>query len=184
MFLKKVDAIEGVNITDLLEHSDIRGKFLKFTPNTEFKDSNFSVAISHNKNQGTIRGLHFQVAPYSEEKLVCCIQGAIFDVLLDLRPNSSTFACWASFTLDEANRKLIYLPKGIAHGFQTLKPDSIVHYCLTSRYAPEYAVSVNPFEQNAIAWPIAKHFLSERDAAGLSFDDASKKFAASLSVAR
>ena len=98
-----------------------------------------TIALSKNPIMGTIRGLHFQTEPFAEEKLVTCMQGSIFDVAVDLRPNSKTFGKWTSYNLNSENHLQVYLPKGIAHGFQTLCDDTWVLYQMTDLYKPEVA---------------------------------------------
>ena len=172
--------MDGIRITEAKSITDARGTLLKFHPLRDFKGSFDSVALSINPNHGTVRGMHFQVEPFAEEKLVMCIQGSIFDVFVDLRPNSKTFGKWSSIELSAANALQAYLPKGIAHGFQTLMPNSIIHYSLTSTYAPEYSYSIDPFGDLGIEWPIEVHLVSERDAGGISLSSAGKKYADSI----
>jgi dTDP-4-dehydrorhamnose 3,5-epimerase len=124
--------------------------------------------------------MHFQIEPFAEEKLITCIQGSIFDVIVDLRPHSLTYGKWASFELSATNSLQLYLPKGVAHGFQTLVPDSIVHYCLSSTYSRESSFAINPFGDLEIPWPIKKSIFSERDASGLSLSEAGQKYSLSL----
>lgn len=174
--------IEGVRVTASASALDSRGTFIKIQPNLEFQDGLDSVAVSINPRAGTIRGLHFQVAPYAEEKIVTCIQGAIFDVIVDIRPNSKTFGNFATFQLSGENALQTYLPKGIAHGFQTLLPNTIVSYCLSANYSPESAFSINPLGGNDIAWPIKEFSISERDANGISLSNAAQKYADSLKI--
>lgn len=180
MKTNKVFEIEGVRITHVKSVSDLRGTFIKFHPVQEFENSLDSVAISTNPNLGTIRGLHFQVEPFSEEKLITCVQGSIFDVIVDLRPHSKTFGKWTAFELSAENTLQAYLPKGLAHGFQTLIPNSIVHYCLTSNYSPESSYSIDPFGDLDIDWPIRDFSISEKDASGISFSIAIQKYSESL----
>ena len=124
--------------------------------------------------------LHFQVEPFAEEKLITCVQGIIFDVVVDLRPNSRTFGKWTSFELSAENALQAYLPKGVAHGFQTLMPDSIIHYSLSSTYSPEFSYAINPFGDIGIDWPITGNSVSQRDLDGISFLSAAQKYAESL----
>jgi dTDP-4-dehydrorhamnose 3,5-epimerase len=138
------------------------------------------VAVSINPSIATVRGLHFQVEPHAEEKLVSCIQGSVFDVIVDLRPNSSTFGNWTSFELNSSNNIQVYLPKGIAHGFQTLEPDSIVFYSLGAPYAPESSYSINPFGDLGIDWPLETKSISNKDNDGVSFQFGAQKYAESL----
>ena len=180
MTTNRVPEIEGIRITQATSVSDVRGTFIKFHPLREFEDSLDSVALSFNPNLGTIRGLHFQVEPFAEEKLVACVQGSIFDVIVDLRPGSRTFGRWTSFELSAANAFQAYLPKGIAHGFQTLVPDSIIHYGLGASYSPESSYAIDPFGDLGIDWPLKERSISEKDARGVSLSFAAQKYAESL----
>ena len=175
-----ITEIDGVRIAKSVSISDFRGTFIKNEPAKEFENALGCVAISLNPNLGTIRGLHFQIEPFAEEKIVLCVQGAIFDVIIDLRPQSKTFGKWASFELSSENGLQFYLPKGIAHGFQTVKPDTIIQYCLTSSYSKESAFSIDPFSDVHITWPLEAFSISDRDARGLSFSEAAKKYAQAL----
>lgn len=175
-----VEQIDGIEFIQLKPVTDSRGSFLKFHPLQELKQSLDSVALSFNPKQGTVRGLHFQVEPFAEEKLISCVQGSIFDVALDLRMNSKTFGKWTSFDLNSENALQVFMPKGIAHGFQTLSPNSIVHYCLSSSYSPEFSYAINPFGDLGIEWPVKTFLVSEKDSAGISFSVAAKKYADSI----
>ena len=139
-----------------------------------------SIALSFNPILGTIRGLHFQTEPYAEEKLVTCIQGAIFDVIVDLREDSKTFGKWGSIELSSANNLQAFLPKGVAHGFQTLLSDSVVHYAIGAAYAPENSYSIDPFGDLLINWPLKPNSISRKDLTGVSFLFAAQQYARSL----
>ena len=175
-----VAEIEGVRVTESKSTSDSRGAFIKIQPHLEFQDGLDSVATSINPRAGTIRGLHFQIAPYAEEKIITCIQGSIFDVIVDIRPESKTFGKCATFELKAKNGMQVYLPTGIAHGFQTLHPDTIIQYCLSAAYSPECAYSIDPFGELNINWPLKEFSISEKDASGLPFSAATAKYAQSL----
>ena len=175
-----VTEIEGVRIAKSVLTSDPRGTFIKVEPTKELENTLGGVGVSLNPNLGTIRGLHFQIEPFTEEKIVICIQGTIFDVILDIRPHSKTFGKFATFELSSNNRLQVYLPKGIAHGFQTLQPDTIIQYCLTSSYSRESAFSIDPFSDIGINWPLKEFSISDRDANGLSLEVAAKKYAQAL----
>lgn len=176
----QVTEIEGVRLSEGISVSDSRGTFIKVQLNREFQNHLDSVATSINPKLGTIRGLHFQIEPFAEEKMVTCIQGAIFDVIVDIRPLSKTFGKWATFELSAKNGDQAYLPKGIAHGFQTLQPDTIIHYCLSTSYSPESSYSIDPFGELRINWPLKEFSISEKDAGGISFSTAAYKYAQSL----
>jgi dTDP-4-dehydrorhamnose 3,5-epimerase len=177
-----VNGIEGVRLTKLNSVSDSRGSFIKFEPALQLHSNLDSVAFSINPKAGTIRGLHFQVEPHTEEKIVSCIQGSVFDVIIDIRPDSRSFGSIATFELSRANRMQIFLPKGIAHGFQTLTNDTIVHYCLTAKYSPESSISINPFGDLGIVWPIHDFLVSEKDADGISLPFAAQQYTKSLGL--
>jgi dTDP-4-dehydrorhamnose 3,5-epimerase len=180
MFNGQVNEISGVRIIQSLPVKDTRGTFIKCHPNKEFNSSLDSVAVSLNPIPGTIRGLHFQVEPYAEEKIVTCIQGSILDVIMDLRPSSPTHGKWISIELSATKPSHLYLPKGTAHGFQTIEPNSIVQYCLTSPYTPESSFSINPIGDLGIDWPIKNFIISDKDSDGVSISQALQKYADSL----
>jgi dTDP-4-dehydrorhamnose 3,5-epimerase len=178
----RVTEVDGVRISQIQSVSDNRGAFFKFHPGSDIKVQPDSIAFSSNPNAGTLRGLHFQVNPFAEEKLITCIQGAVYDVIVDLRPSSRTFGKWTSFELSVDNLLQIYLPKGVAHGFQTLEPNSIVHYCLSAKYAPEYSYVINPYGDLGISWPIETIHVSDKDKNGLTFPEAAQKYAESIEL--
>jgi len=180
MLSKRVGEISGVKTLQTFSAIDTRGNFSKIQPHKEFKSQLDSVAYSVNPMIGTIRGIHFQIEPFTEEKLITCIQGSIFDVIVDLRPHSSTYGKWVSYELSATNALQLYLPKGVAHGFQTLDPDSIIHYCLSSPYSSESSFAINPLGDLEIPWPIKKFIVSEKDANGLSLSEARQKYSLSL----
>lgn len=110
--------------------------------------------ISFNKRKNTLRGMHFQVGDKGEEKLIRCTMGTIYDVLIDLRPQSKTYKKWISIELTAKNRKMLYVPKGLAHGFQTLEDNSEVFYQMSAMFAPEYARGVRWNDPTfSITWP-------------------------------
>lgn len=176
----RVEVIEGIELIPIKFSLDDRGNFVKFHPMNLFSNTLDSIALSQNPILGTVRGLHFQTEPFAEEKLVTCIQGSIFDVAVDLRPYSKTFGKWTSYILNSENHLQAYLPKGIAHGFQTLQPNTIVHYSLSSAYNPDSSFSIDPLGELAINWPISEILVSQRDRQGLSISSASQKYADSL----
>lgn len=175
-----LNEIEGIRLTKTISASDSRGLFIKVQPFKDFQNGLDSVANSINPKQGTIRGLHFQIEPFAEEKIVTCIQGSIFDVVVDIRPQSKTFGKWAAFELSAENQIQAYLPKGIAHGFQTLQSNSVIQYCLSVGYSMESAYSIDPFGELQITWPINEFYISEKDARGIPFETAADKYAQSL----
>jgi dTDP-4-dehydrorhamnose 3,5-epimerase len=121
-------------------------------------------SVSYNRHRGTVRGLHFQRSPHEETKIVRCTRGAIFDVIVDLRPHSPNYLQWQGFDLTAENRRAVYIPKGFAHGFQTLAEHSEITYQISTFYAPESAGGYR-YDDAAfrITWPIAVTVISERD---------------------
>lgn len=121
-------------------------------------------SISYNHARGTLRGLHYQVAPHEEAKLVRCTAGVIFDVAVDLRPASPTFREWLGIELSAANRLALYVPEGCAHGFLTLDDDSEVHYQISQPYIPEASRGVRWNDTGfGITWPDEVVVINERD---------------------
>lgn len=122
-------------------------------------------SLSFNHKKGTLRGMHFQIPPSGETKIVRCTQGAIFDVIIDLRAKSPTFLQWMGVELSAENRTMLYIPKGFAHGFQTLADDSEVFYCISATYNPEVARGVHWNDPAFhINWPEAENrVISEKD---------------------
>lgn len=121
-------------------------------------------ALAWNPAAWTLRGLHYQRSPWAEAKRVRCLRGAIWDVVVDLRPSSATFLEWEAFELNEENLEGLYLPAGCAHGYLTLRPDSLVEYAIYAPYRPEAATGVRWDDpQLGIAWPREPAVISERD---------------------
>lgn len=139
----------------------------KYNLNTNIVQSN----VSFSKHKGTLRGLHFQKEPYQETKLVRCTKGAVYDVIVDLRPESPTFKKWFGVELTENNYKMIYVPENFAHGFITLEPNSEVYYLVTEFYNKdaEGGIKWNDKEIN-IKWPISVSEISDRDKSHPDFD--------------
>ncbi len=123
--------------------------------------------ISFNKKKGTLRGLHYQLAPYEEAKLVRCTRGAIHDVILDLRPDSPSYKQWIAATLTAENREMLYVPAGFAHGFQTLEDNTEVFYHVSQFFSHEYERGVRWNDPMfAIEWPQTElRIVSDKDKA-------------------
>jgi len=149
---------------------DKRGLFARSFCRREFEEHGIdpNVAqcnISFNERRGTLRGMHIQVHPHGEAKLVRCTRGAIFDVALDLRRDSPTFLQWEGFELAAESRAALFIPKGFAHGFQTLEDASEVFYQMSEFYHPECARGVRWNDAVfGIEWPLEDGIVSERDA--------------------
>ncbi len=149
--------------------SDERGFFARTWCRDEFADKGLNpnlvqCNISFNKRRGTLRGMHYQKAPYAEAKLVRCTQGAIYDVIIDLREGSKTYLGWFGVELTAENRKALYVPEGVAHGFMTLAHDTEVLYQMSEFFRAESASGVRWNDSAfAIQWPEAVGMISERD---------------------
>jgi dTDP-4-dehydrorhamnose 3,5-epimerase len=161
--------IKGAFIIEPEFLGDIRGFFARTFCQQEFEKHGLYSSIvqgniSYNKKKGTLRGMHYQTAPYEEVKIVSCIKGAIYDVVLDLRKESGTCRQWVAVELSDENFKMVYIPKGCAHGFQTLEDDVIVYYQMMEFFHPEYASGVK-WDDPAfgIHWPKGKKTISEKD---------------------
>lgn len=161
--------IKGVYIIEPEPKIDKRGHFVRLFCKKEMADKgmNFNVVQinrSFTKKKGTIRGLHYQNPPHQEDKIIHCLKGELYGVVLDLRKDSSTFGKWVSERLSEKNKIMIVVPKGCANGFQTLTESCEVEYFMSEFYYPEFSFGIrwnDPFFN--IKWPIKKVFLSEKD---------------------
>jgi dTDP-4-dehydrorhamnose 3,5-epimerase len=161
--------LEDAWIIALDPSSDSRGYFARTFSADEFADRGLEIefpqhSISYSALSGTIRGMHFQRAPHQEIKLVRCIKGAIWDVIIDIRPTSPTFGKWKGFHLTDQNGGQLYIPKGFAHGFQTLSDDVVVNYLISERYAPPFAAGIRYNDvMFKITWPLPISVISEKD---------------------
>jgi dTDP-4-dehydrorhamnose 3,5-epimerase len=162
--------LAGAYVIDLEPASDQRGFFAQSWSREEFAARGLSAdldecGISFNLRRGTLRGLHYQVAPFEQAKLVRCTVGAVYDVIVDLRPGSPTRDRWEAFELSARNRRLLYVPKGFAHGFQTLCDDTEVFYQMTGKYSAEHAQGIRWDSPGlGIQWPPAfERIVSVRD---------------------
>ena len=117
------------------------------------------------QRRGTVRGLHYQIAPHAEMKLVSCVRGEVWDVAVDLRPGSPTFLHWHAQQLSAANHCAMLIPEGCAHGFQTLSDDAELLYCHSQPYVPQADAGLHPLDRRlGIPWPLPVALLSDRDA--------------------
>lgn len=163
--------LAGVYVVEMERLTDERGFFARTFCRDEFAarglDSRVAqCSASFNQRRGTLRGMHYQAAPFAEAKLVRCTMGAIYDVVIDLRPASETFKRWFAVELSAANRRALYIPEGFAHGFLTLADESEVFYQISEFYHPECSRGVR-WDDAAfrIEWPFEPHVISERDRA-------------------
>lgn len=162
--------LKGAYIIEIEPIKDERGFFARSFCKNEFEKLGLNPEIlqcnvSYNKKAGTLRGMHFQREPYGETKIVSCTKGAIYDVIIDLRENSETFCKWEAVELTESNGKMLYIPEGFAHGFQTFVDDTIVYYQMGHYYNPEHADGVRWDDPKfAIKWSAFENrIISEKD---------------------
>ncbi len=156
-------------LIDTEKRIDDRGHFARIFCEREFVScglpSKFVQAnMSYNQRQGTLRGMHFQHAPYAEDKLVRCLKGSIFDVAVDLRADSGTFLKWFGAELSADNGRALLIPKGFAHGFVTLEDDVLVSYMVSEGYQPGHEAGLRWDDPEiGIEWPITPQVISQRD---------------------
>jgi dTDP-4-dehydrorhamnose 3,5-epimerase len=161
--------INGAMIIELEKHEDHRGFFSRAFCKKEFEEHGLEHEIvqcnfSKSREKGTLRGMHYQDAPHSEVKMVRCMSGSIYDVIVDIRKDSPSYMKWFGVELTEENYKMLYIPKGLAHGFQTLQDDSVIFYMVTEYYNKEAEGGVrwNDPAFN-ISWPLQVTEISDKD---------------------
>ncbi|MGQ9570723.1 MAG: dTDP-4-dehydrorhamnose 3,5-epimerase, partial [Thermodesulfovibrionales bacterium] len=157
-------------VIELEKRVDERGFFARAWCKKEFEAHGLVANIvqsnvSFSKKAGTLRGMHYQVAPFEETKLIRCVKGAIYDVIIDLRLNSPTYKHWIAVELTEDNYKMLYVPEGFAHGFQTLTDNVEVFYHVSQFYSPESERGIRWNDpQFGIIWPeVDKRIISDKD---------------------
>jgi dTDP-4-dehydrorhamnose 3,5-epimerase len=161
--------LRGAYIVDPEKMEDERGFFARTFCQKEFNAHGLNprlvqCGISFNKKKGTLRGMHFQAPPLQEAKLVRCTRGAIYDVIIDLRSDSLTFKHWVAVELSAENHRMLYIPEGFAHGFQTLEDNTEVAYQMSEFYHPESARGVR-WDDPAFGfrWPLRPVAISDKD---------------------
>lgn len=163
--------LAGSYVIDVDPFQDERGWFARFFSKDEFQKIGHQkewVQLNHSvtKTAGAIRGMHFQSPPFAEIKMVKCIVGSVFDVIIDLRKESPTFLQWQGVELSAANKKMMYIPQGFAHGFQSLTDDCQLIYHHTEFYNPQAEAGIRYNDERVgINWPLVVTMLSGRDAA-------------------
>jgi dTDP-4-dehydrorhamnose 3,5-epimerase len=166
--------IDGVILITPERIPDERGYFVKTWGEDDFEAHGLAHMVarnlSYNRSEGTLRGMHFQHAPHAEAKLICALQGAIYDVALDLRQDSSTYLRWVGKELRAETGDMLYVPEGCAHGFITLEPHTTTEYLISAFYAPQASGGVR-WDDPAfdIDWPTQPTVISERDRAWPDF---------------
>lgn len=170
--------VHGARLIRLDSHRDARGFFARTHCRLEYEAAGLpgdavQSSLSYNAARGTVRGMHLQLPPSREGKTVRCIRGAILDVLVDLRPDSPSYMKHAAVRLDQGNRLAVFIPPGIAHGFQTLEDDTEVLYTMTDFHAPDLARGYRWNDPAfGIDWPLPAGAISDRDRDYADFDAA------------
>ena len=171
-------SLEGAWVIDLERIEDDRGFFARAWCQREFAEHGLNAQVvqcnvSFNHARGTLRGMHYQVAPHREVKLVRCTRGKIYDVIVDLRPDSPTYKGWLGVELTAENRRMLYVPEGFAHGYQTLEDASEVFYQVSEFYQPG---SEGGLRWNDVAfgidWPLEPTVMSDKDRSHPDFENA------------
>jgi dTDP-4-dehydrorhamnose 3,5-epimerase len=161
--------LPGAFVIELQKHEDERGFFARSWCRKEFEAHGLNPRtvqcnVSFNKVKGTLRGMHYQVAPCAEAKLVRCTHGAIYDVIIDLRRGSATYKQYIAEVLTSNNYRALFIPEGFAHGFQTLEDNSEVFYQMSEFYSPEHQRGLRYNDRAfGINWPIDTTVISDRD---------------------
>ena len=167
--------LKGAFIVDIEPAQDERGFFARTWCQREFQSHGLNpnlaqCSISFNHKRGTLRGMHYQTAPRREAKLVRCSAGAIYDVIIDLRPDSPTVHQWISVELAAKTRRMLYVPEDFAHGFQTLEDQTEVAYQISEFYDPQFARGIRWNDRFfGVQWPPADRIISARDSAYADF---------------
>ena len=165
----KETELNGAFIIEIEKIKDKRGFFARAWCQNEFKTHGLTplvvqTNISYNKKKGTLRGMHYQKTPYEESKFIRCTRGAIIDVIIDLRPDSSTYKKWISVNLTADNYKMIFVPEGFAHGFQTLSDHAEILYQVSQFYTPGSEDGIRWNEPGfGIKWPLEVTVISDKD---------------------
>lgn len=163
------EPMKGLKVIKINSFKDERGSFSRYLCINEFKEFGLKKPIvnvnhSNTSTAGTIRGLHFQYSPAAETKIIKCIKGSIFDTVVDIRKESSTYLQSFSITLSENDDILFYVPEGFAHGFQSLEDNTSIIYFVTDFYSADKESGLNPFDPRLkINWPLTCAFISEKD---------------------
>lgn len=167
--------LKGAFIIEIERQEDERGFFARTWDQKKFEENGLNPKlvqcnISFNKKKGTLRGMHYQISPYEEAKLVRCTRGKIFDVIIDLRFKSETFKKWVGVELSAENHKMLYVPEDCAHGFQTLEDNTEVFYQMSEFYMPKYTRGVKWNDKAfGIRWPALPTIVSKKDSIYSSF---------------
>jgi len=169
--------LRGAYVIEIEKREDGRGFFARSWCKEEFAAKGLDTRlvqcnVSFNKKKGTLRGLHYQLPPHAETKLVRCTKGALYDVIVDLRADSPTFLTWFGVELTAENYRMLYIPQRLAHGFQTLKDGTEIFYQMSEFYAPEAARGLRWDDPRlGIVWPMADRTISKKDTEYANLDE-------------
>ena len=167
----KETPIEGAKLLELSKHVDSRGSFMRLWCTAALEEAGLAndfvqANVAETRAAGTIRGLHYQVEPFAEDKLIRCTRGAVFDVVVDLRPDSTSYLQWHGVELSAGDDRLLLAPRGCAHGYQTLLEDSALEYFVSSPYSPEHERGIRWNDPSfTISWPSSNPIVSNKDSA-------------------
>ena len=171
--------LPGVYIVEQIISKDSRGAFVKNFQSSQFQryglECSFKESYYTKSREDVIRGMHFQTPPHDHAKFITVISGTIIDVVLDLRESSKTYGTYFQIELSRENRKSLYIPRGVAHGFGVLSDSAIAYYQVTSEYAPEHDEGIH-FNSFGFSWPIADPIISDRDNMLSSFEKFNSPF--------
>jgi len=161
--------LRGAYVIEVEKHEDERGFFARSWCVQEFSSKGLDTQlvqcnVSFNKRKGTLRGLHYQMPPHAETKVVRCTKGALYDVIVDLRADSPTFLKWFGVELTATNYRMLYIPKRFAHGFQTIEDDTEIFYQMSEFYAPQAARGIRWNDPRVgVVWPETDRTISKKD---------------------
>jgi dTDP-4-dehydrorhamnose 3,5-epimerase len=170
-------AIDGAWLFESPSHGDNRGYFREWFKSsivTEVLGRDFKVAQSNlsKSKKGVVRGIHFSTAPEGQAKWVTCANGALWDVVVDIRPTSPTFKCWTAVELRAEDGKAQFIGEGLGHAFVALEDDTVISYLLSTPYSPPHEHAINPIDEEiAISWPEIPLLFSDKDAAAPSLKE-------------
>jgi dTDP-4-dehydrorhamnose 3,5-epimerase len=169
--------LKGAFVIEPEKLEDDRGFFARIFEGKIFKQKGIEFnlvesSVSFNKKKGTLRGMHYQVEPYGETKIVRCTMGKIFDVIIDLRPKSKTYKQWFAIELSAENRRMLFIPKGFAHGFMTLEDNCEITYQMDQAYVQESASGIRYDDKEfKISWPMKPEVISPKDLTWKPFEE-------------
>ena len=178
--IRTIDAIEGPRLVEPDVFGDARGYFKETFRASLLDGLGVESFLQDNESfsaKGVLRGLHYQLEPHSQAKLVRCLRGAVFDVLVDIRVGSPTFGKWLGYELSAENHRMLFLPKGFAHGFVALQDDTLIQYKQSAYYEPASERSIAWNDPNiGIDWPVTDPLISEKDKLAPKLGEAENNF--------